>query len=94
MRRASTISPRLSSLALSLIGAKDGSPPPDDDEKLGMGDKLRRKLYADRAVVALRQAVAQGFNQLEIYRTDPALDPLRPRDDFQKLLADLAAEKP
>ncbi|APW58785.1 hypothetical protein [Paludisphaera borealis] len=82
------------SLALSLVGAKDGSPPPDDDEKLSAADKLRRRLYADRAVVALRQAVAKGFNQLDVYRTDPALDPLRSRDDFQKILADLAAEKP
>ena len=82
------------SLALSLIGARDGSPPPDDVEKLGVGDKLRRKLYADRAMIALGQAVAKGFNDIEVYRTDSALDPLRPREDFQKLFADLAAAKP
>jgi tetratricopeptide (TPR) repeat protein len=80
------------SLAHSLIGARDGTPPPDDVEKLGMGDKIRRKLYADRAMQALRQAVADGFNRVEIFRTDPALDSLRPRDDFQKLVADLAAK--
>ena len=78
------------SLSFALIGAKVGSPPPDDD-KLAPADKLRRRLYADRAVALLRQAVAKGFTQLEVYRTDPALDPLRSREDFQKLLADLAA---
>lgn len=82
------------SLGLSLIGAKDGARPLDeDDPALSPTDKLRRRVYADRAVAVLGQAVAQGFDNPDLYQTDPALDPLRSRDDFKKLLADLAASE-
>jgi tetratricopeptide (TPR) repeat protein len=54
--------------------------------------------YADRALAALRQAVAGGHRDAAQLRKDPALDPLRDRADFKKLLADLekapAAPKP
>ena len=46
--------------------------------------------YGDRAMVELRQAVAGGFKTFEVFRTDPNLDPLREREDFQALLMDLA----
>jgi tetratricopeptide (TPR) repeat protein len=82
------------SLALALVGAKDGAPPPEDDEKLTPADKLRRRLYAQRAIEVLRLAVDKGFRRLDVLRSDPALDPLRSREDFRKLLADLAPAEP
>jgi len=44
---------------------------------------------ADLALDTLRQAVKDGYRDLAGMRTDPSLDPLRWRADFQKLLADL-----
>jgi serine/threonine-protein kinase len=49
------------------------------------------KSYGDRAVGALRQAVAKGYKDAAHLKKDTDLDPLRDRDDFRKLLADLAA---
>jgi hypothetical protein len=47
--------------------------------------------YGDRALEALRRAVAKGYKDAAHLQKDPALDPLRGRDDFQKLLAELEA---
>jgi eukaryotic-like serine/threonine-protein kinase len=44
---------------------------------------------ADRAMAALRRAVAGGYRSPDALRTDPSLDPLRDRPDFQVLLLDL-----
>jgi hypothetical protein len=44
---------------------------------------------AGRAVRALGDYVASGFDNAYKLRTDPALEPLRKRDDFQKLLRDV-----
>jgi hypothetical protein len=52
------------------------------------------KTYADRALEALRQAVANGYKDTANMKKDTALDPLRGRDDFQKLLAELEAAQP
>lgn len=81
------------SLGLTLIGAKEGGKPIEDDENpsLTPADRARRKVYGRRAVAALRQAVAKGWNQPDVYRNDPVLDPLRRRDDFRKLMVELAA---
>ncbi len=38
----------------------------------------------------LRQAVATGYRSAAVYRHEPALGPLRRRDDFQLLMMDLA----
>jgi eukaryotic-like serine/threonine-protein kinase len=46
--------------------------------------------YGDRAMAELRQAAAGGIKPLQDYRTDPNLDPLRGREDFQALLMDIA----
>jgi len=83
------------SLALTLIGVKDGGRPIEEVEapSLPPADRLRRDAYARRAVDALRQAVAGGVDSYEVYRRDPALNPLRPREDFKKLLAELAAKQ-
>jgi eukaryotic-like serine/threonine-protein kinase len=45
---------------------------------------------ADRAMADLRQAFATGYRDPADYRREPALDPLRGRDDFQLLMLDLA----
>src|SRR5262249_53447301 len=45
---------------------------------------------ADRAMAALRQAVAAGYGNLDEPRRDPDLWPLRDRDDFRLLMMDLA----
>ncbi len=47
---------------------------------------------AGQAVQALREYIALGFDNAYKLRTDPALDPLRPRRDFQDLLRDLEAK--
>jgi tetratricopeptide (TPR) repeat protein len=50
------------------------------------------KSYGDRAMNALRRAVEFGYKDVANVKKDKSLDPLRERDDFQKLLAEL--EKP
>jgi tetratricopeptide (TPR) repeat protein len=53
------------------------------------------KSYGDRALQALRQAVAKGYKDADHLKKDPDLDPLRGRDDFRKLLGEVeAAAKP
>lgn len=47
---------------------------------------------AGRAVRALRDYVTTGFYNPHRLRTDPALEPLRKREDFQKLVGDLEAK--
>jgi hypothetical protein len=44
---------------------------------------------ADRAMAWLKQALAARYKNLTHLKQDKALDPLRDRDDFQKLLAEL-----
>jgi hypothetical protein len=44
---------------------------------------------ADRAMAALRRAVAAGYGNVPLIHRDVDLDPLRPRRDFQELLMDL-----
>jgi hypothetical protein len=47
---------------------------------------------ADRAVKALRDYIASGFDNPYKLRHDPRLEPLRQRDDFQKLVRELEAK--
>jgi hypothetical protein len=42
----------------------------------------------------LRDAVAKGYKDAAHMKKDSDLDPLRKRDDFQKLLAELEGKKP
>jgi tetratricopeptide (TPR) repeat protein len=46
---------------------------------------------AGQAAQALRDLVASGFDNAYKLRTDPALDPLRQRPDFEKLVRELEA---
>ena len=48
-----------------------------------------RRSEADRAMALLHQAVAMGYSNVNAYRNQDALDPLRDRDDFRLLIADL-----
>ena len=66
-----------------------------EDDWLSEG--RRRELVAscgDRAVAALRQAIDKDAKDVTPMKTDPGLDPLRPRSDFQKLLTGVKAETP
>jgi hypothetical protein len=54
----------------------------------------RARRYGDRAVELLREAVAKGYTDVKTTREDKDLDALRQRDDFQKLLAEMAKAKP
>jgi hypothetical protein len=49
--------------------------------------------YADRAMAALRQALAKGYKDCAQLKKDKDLDALRGRDDFQRLLAELGNEQ-
>ena len=49
----------------------------------------KKKEYADRAMELLQKAVKAGWNDAEHTAKDTDLDPLRDREDFKKLLADL-----
>jgi hypothetical protein len=62
------------------------------DKDVRLDQAQRKELlqsYADRALAWLRQAVARGYKNVIQMRHDPELRPLRAREEFQKLLADL-----
>jgi serine/threonine protein kinase/Tfp pilus assembly protein PilF len=50
----------------------------------------KKQEYADRAMDLLHRAVKAGFQDAALMAKDTELDPLRARDDFKKLLAELA----
>jgi serine/threonine-protein kinase len=52
----------------------------------------RSQRLADRAVEALRQAVAGGYQDLAWIEHDTDLDPLRSRDDYKALIAGMKAK--
>jgi hypothetical protein len=64
------------------LAEKDGKLPAAGRQELA-------KEYADRAIAMLRRAIADGYKDASQMRKEPALDALRDRDDFTKLLADL-----
>ena len=68
----------------SRLGVLAGSDP------TGEAVRARGDAYADKAIAALRRAVAAGYHQVESLRKDPDLAPLRSRDDFQQILLDAA----
>jgi tetratricopeptide (TPR) repeat protein len=61
--------------------------------KLDKLDAMRRKaaaqFYSDAAMKLLREAVSKGFKGVMLMKKDTNLDPLRQREDFQKLVAEL-----
>jgi tetratricopeptide (TPR) repeat protein len=67
----------------------------DRDAHLSPAERLRLKTrYADQAMDFLRQAVTKGFRKPVYLKEDHDLDPLRARDDFRKLGAQLEAQTP
>ncbi len=59
-------------------------------EKLTEAEEAARRKYADLAMEALHDAVALGFRDMKKRLTTEAkLEPLRPREDFTRLLAAL-----
>jgi serine/threonine protein kinase/tetratricopeptide (TPR) repeat protein len=65
-----------------------------EDLKTPAADMPRlAKEQADLAMAWLRKAVAAGFKDAEHMKQDKDLDALREREDFTKLLAELAAKK-
>jgi tetratricopeptide (TPR) repeat protein len=50
----------------------------------------KKQEYADRAMDLLRKAVKEGWNAAAHMANDPDLDPIRGRDDFNKLIEGLA----
>src|SRR5262249_50294455 len=47
------------------------------------------QFYGGTAMKALRDAVSKGYRDAAHMKQDPHLAPLRPREDFQKLVAEL-----
>jgi tetratricopeptide (TPR) repeat protein len=74
--------------ASAAVGADARRPQAERDRLAGQ--------YAARSVALLEQARAAGFFRTPVHlgylKTDTDLDPLRPRDDFRKLLAEAAAK--
>jgi hypothetical protein len=61
-------------------------PPPT--RRIG-SSKQQAQFYGEQALALLHTAVARGFKDAAHMQKDIDLDPLRGRDDFQKLLAEL-----
>jgi serine/threonine protein kinase len=61
-----------------------------------LNDQERKELarfYTDAALKLLRNAVSKGYKDVAHMKKDADLDPLRQRDDLQKLVAELEAKK-
>jgi tetratricopeptide (TPR) repeat protein len=64
------------------------------DDRLSAADRARLKAHhAERAMGFLRKAVAKGYRKPAVMRTDHDLDAIRDREDFRKLLADIAEQE-
>jgi hypothetical protein len=60
-----------------------------------LNDKQRKEaaqFYGDAAMRLLREAVSKGYKDAPNMRKDTDLNPLRQREDFQKLMAELEGE--
>jgi serine/threonine protein kinase/tetratricopeptide (TPR) repeat protein len=60
---------------------------------LTASEQAQRLEHLDQAMDALRKAIASGYGDLAKLKKDTILDPLRDRDDFHKLVADVEAVK-
>ena len=54
--------------------------------------KEAAQFYGDAALKLLRDAVSKGCKDVPHMKKDAALNPLRQREDFQKLVAELEGE--
>jgi hypothetical protein len=68
----------------------------EKDEKASKEDRAKQlQFYGDQAMAMLRDAVAKGYKDAAHMKKDTDLDPVRSREDFKKLVAELeAAAKP
>ena len=71
-------------LCIPLVGVKQGAQ--GTAQELSKGDQLRRQLYGDRAIEALRRAADGGFLNPQSLQGDTDLNSLRARADFQVLM--------
>lgn len=63
----------------------------EKDEQLdAMKRQAEMQFYADQATGMLRDALAKGYKDIRHINENKDLDPLREREDFKKLIADLA----
>jgi hypothetical protein len=63
------------------------------DNKLSPAERGRLKArYADRAMEFLQRAVTGGWDNPQALKTDRDMEPLRAREDFRKLSAELEAK--
>ena len=63
-----------------------------DDQLPEAQRKPLAQTYADRAMTILRQAVQNGYKDVDHLKKDTDLDPLRSCADFRKLIADLESK--
>jgi serine/threonine-protein kinase len=68
-------------LCCAVVGAEKPRPTAEEQEA--------KRGYADKAMEALREAIAEGWENVPWMKKDPDLDALRDRADYRKLLADL-----
>ena len=62
------------------------------DKLDGKQRKEAAQFYGDAAMKSLRDAVSKGYKRVAHMKKDTDLDSLRQRDDFQKLVAELAGK--
>ena len=63
-----------------------------DDKLAAPRRQAEMALYADQAMAMLRDAVAKGYKDADRMQTDKDLDPLRAREDFKTVVAELEAK--
>jgi serine/threonine protein kinase/tetratricopeptide (TPR) repeat protein len=56
-------------------------------------EQAERRRFADKAMAALQKAVAAGYHYKAVLKRDRYLDPLRSRQDFQQLLAEVGTKR-
>ncbi len=78
-------------LCVPLFGARPGTQGASGEDELTPSDRTRRRLYGDRAITLLREAVKGGFRNLDVLRSDPDLAAIRGRDDFDAIVQELQA---
>ena len=59
-----------------------------DSSRTPADARAAREAHLDRAMAALRRAVAAGYRESRFLEADPDLEPLRRRPDFRLLLMD------
>ena len=60
----------------------------DDNQR-----KEAAQFYGDAAMKLLRDAVSKGYKDAPHMKKDTDLDPLRQREDFEKLIAELEGNR-